>query len=265
VTFSEPVVGVVPASFNPVASGVSNGGVTVTPVSATVYTATVGSVSGSGTLRLDVVDNNVIKDNAGNPLGGPSPTDGNFSDPTNATYTINSGAPAAPSITNVQLVNNGTAGKIETGDQVVITFSAPIKVSTFCAAWSGDGNNQSITNGNDVTVKVADGGAADTLTVTTTSSACSGGFHFGTLALNADYVTADTTYVGNGGSNASTINWDATNHKLTITLGKDTPSGNAKTGVAASLPKYTVDAAVTDPYNQPVTPNYATAGSNQRF
>ena len=44
----------------------------VTPGSGSVYTVSIGGVSGSGTLRLDLVDNGTIKDAAGNPLqAGP--------------------------------------------------------------------------------------------------------------------------------------------------------------------------------------------------
>jgi predicted outer membrane repeat protein len=43
-----------------------------------VYTVTVNTGIGSGTIRLDVVDNNSILDAASNPLGGPAVGDGNF-------------------------------------------------------------------------------------------------------------------------------------------------------------------------------------------
>lgn len=265
VMFSEPVTGVAATNFTPVASGVSSAGITVTPVSDSIYTVTVGSVSGSGTLRLDVSDGNTIKDNAANPLGGTGATDGNFSDPATATYTINGAAPAAPSITDVQLVNNGTAGKMETGDQVVITFSAVIKVSSFCSAWSGDGSNQSLTAGNDVTVTVTNDGVNDKVTLS--SGSCT--FKFGTLELLSDYVSGNVTFAGNGsGPNTpSNVAWDATNHKLTITLGKESHNNRLNTGVLSSLPKYTVDGAVTDPapYNQPVSPDNKTATTSQRF
>ena len=46
--------------------------------SGSVYTVTVNTGSGSGTLRLDVTDDDSIVDMAGNPLGGTGTGNGNF-------------------------------------------------------------------------------------------------------------------------------------------------------------------------------------------
>ena len=77
VVFREAVTGVDAADF--AALGVT--GATVTGVSATstsVYIVTVSPGSGSGQLRLQVQDNNTIRDLAGNLLGGPTTDDGDF-------------------------------------------------------------------------------------------------------------------------------------------------------------------------------------------
>ena len=69
VTFSEAVTGVVPADFQLALTGTVAATLTqVTPVSASVYTVTVSSITGIGTLELNLVDNNSIHDLAGNPL-----------------------------------------------------------------------------------------------------------------------------------------------------------------------------------------------------
>ena len=51
------------------------------------YTVTVGTGSGDGTLRLDVIDNDSILDSSGIPLGGTGVGNGNFN--TGEEYTIN--------------------------------------------------------------------------------------------------------------------------------------------------------------------------------
>jgi len=78
VTFSESVIGVDISDYNLTVSGVS--GATVSGVSGTgsVYTVTVNTGSGNGTLRLNVADDNSILDGATNSLGGVNAGDGNF-------------------------------------------------------------------------------------------------------------------------------------------------------------------------------------------
>ena len=64
----------------------------VTPVSGTTYTVSVNTGSGSGSLRLDLVDDNSILDAGGTPLGGPNIGDGNFT--AGEAYTIDKSAPS---------------------------------------------------------------------------------------------------------------------------------------------------------------------------
>ena len=71
VTFSESVTGVDLNDFILTATGVTGASVTsVTPVSAAVYTVTVNTGAGSGTLRLDIPASASITDLVGNPLAG---------------------------------------------------------------------------------------------------------------------------------------------------------------------------------------------------
>lgn len=78
VTFSEAVTGVDVTDFVLTTTGVS--GATVTGVTGTgnVRTVTVSTGTGSGTIRLDVADDDTIKDASNNELGGPGTTNGNF-------------------------------------------------------------------------------------------------------------------------------------------------------------------------------------------
>ncbi len=88
VTFSEPVSGVDTSDFSVFATG-GLSGATVAAVdgSGSSYSVTVNTGTGDGTLRLDLTDNDSIKDAAGNPLGGAGTGNGNFS--TGEVYTVN--------------------------------------------------------------------------------------------------------------------------------------------------------------------------------
>ncbi len=70
VTFSELVTGVDASDFSLIVSGISGAAVTGVAGTGAVYTVTVGTGSGSGTLRLDVPATASVTDLAGNPLTG---------------------------------------------------------------------------------------------------------------------------------------------------------------------------------------------------
>jgi hypothetical protein len=78
VTFSENVTGVEAGDFSLAATGLSGAMIAGISGKDNVYTVTVSTGSGNGTLRLDVVDDNSIVDAVGNPLGGSSVGDGSF-------------------------------------------------------------------------------------------------------------------------------------------------------------------------------------------
>ncbi|MBK8619439.1 MAG: hypothetical protein IPN96_20530 [Anaerolineales bacterium] len=69
VTFSESVTGVDTSDFNLTTTGIS--GATVSGLSGTgsLYTVSVNTGSGDGTIRLNVLNDGSIKDTALNPLG----------------------------------------------------------------------------------------------------------------------------------------------------------------------------------------------------
>jgi hypothetical protein len=179
----------------------------------------------------------------------------------NQSLTIN--VTPRPTIVSVQLQNGGgghTVGKIEKGDQLIVTFSQQMNVTSFCSAWSGDTTNQILSASGDVTVTVTNGGASnDVLTIA--SATCT--FNFGSINLGSPaYVPSNETFSGNGGS-ASTIAWTAGTHVLTITLG--TAAGGASGTVASSAPVYTSSPSITDsgngtisnsPFNLPNGPQF---------
>jgi hypothetical protein len=112
VTFSESVTGVDVSDFTAAASGASDTGVSAVTGSGSTYTVTVGGVSGTGTLGLDLnASGTGIHDLAGNAIAGgftgsnyaivappPPPLDGVMTDPT-LTVTLDRGAiPITPPI-----------------------------------------------------------------------------------------------------------------------------------------------------------------------
>lgn len=149
-----------------------------------------------------------------------------------------------PTISSVVLANGtGTAGTIEKADTVAITFSATMKVSSFCSTWSNDANNQSLNTDNNVTVSVSDGSGATNDVLTVTSTSCT--FNLGSIDLGSpSYVSSAATFAGSAG-NKSTITWTASTHKLVILLG--TKTAGTVANVASSTPVYTASGAIQDP------------------
>ena len=79
VAFSESVTGVDVSDFELTSTGgISGAFVNNVSGSGDTYTVTAGTGAGSGTLRLDLVDDNTILDGSSNPLSGPGRTDGSF-------------------------------------------------------------------------------------------------------------------------------------------------------------------------------------------
>jgi peptidyl-Lys metalloendopeptidase len=79
VTFSEAVIGVDPSDFTLTVSGIAGASVTSVSGGPSAYTVNVNTGTGSGTLHLNVVDDDSIKDGAGNPLGAAGLSNGNYS------------------------------------------------------------------------------------------------------------------------------------------------------------------------------------------
>ncbi len=90
VTFSESVTGVDTSDFVLFTTGVRGATIPNVSGSGTTYTVTVNTGTGNGTIRLDVVDDNSIKDGSNNPLGGMGTGNGNYT--SGEAYTITTGA-----------------------------------------------------------------------------------------------------------------------------------------------------------------------------
>jgi hypothetical protein len=79
VSFSEAVTGVDASDFRLTKTGNTDAAaIGAVTGSGTTYTVTVGTGSGKGSIRLDVIDNDSIKDALNQPLGGTGTGNGNF-------------------------------------------------------------------------------------------------------------------------------------------------------------------------------------------
>jgi len=161
-------------------------------------------------------------------------------------------------VTALSLTNGtGTAGRPDQGDQIVVTFSDQLDVSTLCSTWSGNGADQAINGDNQATVSLNTGAGSDTVTVS--SSVCT--LNFGTLSLGSTaYTTATDTFAG-AGANKSTIAWNWSAKQLTITLGQVTGAG--QTTVATSIVTYTPSTSVLNISGVPTGGTLVTANVKQ--
>ncbi len=86
VKFSEPVTGVDSGDFSLTSSGVVGAWISTVSGANSTYTVTVQTGSGSGTIRLNVVDDDSILDTSDHPLGGTGQGNGSYT--SGQTYTI---------------------------------------------------------------------------------------------------------------------------------------------------------------------------------
>jgi len=113
VTFSEAVTGVDASDFVAVTSGIADTGITVTPVSGSVYTVTVNGVTGDGTLGLNLKASGTgIADTVGNAISGGF---------TGQTYTVEHTPPSVSSI-----VADGANPSHATSEQFTVTFTEAV-------------------------------------------------------------------------------------------------------------------------------------------
>jgi beta-lactamase superfamily II metal-dependent hydrolase len=119
VTFSQSVTGVDASDFALTTAGVTGASVTGVTGSGTTYTVSVNTGSGSGTLRLDLTDDDTIINGSSTPLGGAGAGNGNFT--TGSSYTLDRTVPAVSSI--VRTDPNPTASRTL---HWTVTFSEPV-------------------------------------------------------------------------------------------------------------------------------------------
>jgi MSHA biogenesis protein MshQ len=147
VTFSESVTGVDASDFALVGSGVSGAAITSVSGSGTTWSVNASTGSGSGSLALNLVDNDSIVDGAGNRLGGTGSGNGNNA---GEVYTIDKSNPNALSLvrtnsnpSNVATLSwtvtfNEAVTGVDTGDFVLVgTGSAAGSISLVTGVGTG--------------------------------------------------------------------------------------------------------------------------------
>ena len=191
VTFSESVTGVDTTDFVLVPTGgITGASITSVTGSGSVYTVTVNTGTGDGTLGLNLVDDDSIKDLAANSLGGTGAGNGSFTG--TPVYNIDKTAPTVSSIAPAN-ANPTTLASVT----YTVTFSESVTgvdVTDFVLVRGGGVTGASITS-------VTGSGSIYTVTVNT-------GTGDGTLGLNlvdddsiVDQVSHPLGGVGAGNGN----------------------------------------------------------------
>lgn len=119
VTFSEFVTGVDTSDFNLTTSNINGAFINSVNGSGTIYTVSVYSGSGDGTLRVDLIDNDSIIGISGGILGNPGTGNGNFTN--GETYSMDRTSPIVTSIIRGS-PNPSSAANID----FIVTFSEPV-------------------------------------------------------------------------------------------------------------------------------------------
>lgn len=156
------------------------------------------------------------------------------------TFTIDRTSPVPTAMTFFDADGFVTPGT----DEVRITFSEPLSVSSLCSAWSGTGDKS--LGGAGVVVTLTNSGSNDVLTVT--AGACT--LHFGSVATGGNYLpllSGDATFSGNTAATQSRVTWTAATRMLTVHIGSQASGGLLNIlGQSAGTATYTPDALITD-------------------
>ena len=125
VTFSKPVTGVDAGDFVLTTTGaIAGASITGVSGSGATWAVTVNVGGPSGTVRLDVVDNDSIVDGASTPLGGAGAGNGSFN--TGQFYTVQAPPPPPPPVVlSINRVGPATVPP-STSQQFTVTFSKPV-------------------------------------------------------------------------------------------------------------------------------------------
>lgn len=119
VNFSESVSGVDASDFVLASTNISGASIVSVNGSGTSYTVSVNTGTGSGTLRLDLIDNDSIININGSALDGIETGNGNFSN--GESYSLDKTPPTA-----ISIVRAGPSPSHETSVDFIVTFSEPI-------------------------------------------------------------------------------------------------------------------------------------------
>ena len=154
--------------------------------------------------------------------GGNSATNSSF------TVTLNTTLPGA---SDIQTTNGGTAGRPDTADTIVYTYTEQIDPESILAGWTGASTV--------VTVRFTNNAANDSVAIWNgTNSAL---LPLGSVALNGNFVSATTTFAGTMLQSGATI---------TVRLGAMS-GGTVRTYSYANAMTWTPSATATDAAGNP--------------
>jgi hypothetical protein len=266
VTFTENITGVNGGDFSLTTTGSVAADINSVSGGPLVYTVNVNNISGTGTLRLDLIDDDSIQDSASNPLGGTGAGNGNFT--TGQVYNIDNFAPTLAEVTPVPTPTNDTtpnytfssteAGTISYGGDCssattaassgnnTVTFNALAPgAHTNCTITVTDtaGNASNILDVNDFTIDTSAPTLAEVTPVPTPTSDSTPNYTFssteaGTISYGGD--CSSVTTAASSGNNTITFNTLADGAHTNCTITVTDTAGNASNILDVS--DFTVDA-----------------------
>lgn len=141
--------------------------------------------------------------------------------------------------TSVTLLNRagGTPGRMEKGDQIVITWNRPPTANTLCGKWSQLALPLAL---NGLTVRVVDvPGGADRLDILVVCNNGSNG-NFGSIILGGDYTDAAGVEFGGTGNGLvnGQVEYNPLSMTITLTLGNASTTGTRKTVAVPGPARY---------------------------
>jgi hypothetical protein len=131
-----------------------------------------------------------------------------------------------PAGSDIQTTNAGTAGRPETGDKIIYTFTEQIDPESILSGWTGASQA--------VTIRFTNSGGNDSVAIWNAANAVQ--LPFGTVATGGNFVTAASVFTGTMVQSGATI---------TVTLGT-LSSGAVNTYGAARAMTWTPSATATD-------------------
>ena len=149
----------------------------------------------------------------------------NAANSANASYSVVIDS-TAPTGSDIQTTNGGTAGRPDTNDTIIFTYSEQIDPQTILSGWTGASTS--------VVVRFTNNGTTDSFAIWNAGNTAQ--LSLGSVALNGDYVTANTAFTGTMAQSGATI---------TVTLGTMT-SGTVRTNGTALIMSWTPSATATD-------------------
>jgi LPXTG-site transpeptidase (sortase) family protein len=215
VTFSEAVTGVDATDFNVVSTNSANGIIEDVTGSGTTWNVSVYSITGEGTLGLNLIDNDSIIDASSFPLGGSGANNGNF---TGEVYTIDRLAPTIMSInlTSTNPAEQGSTVNFEVVFSEIVNNADEYDFDVFPTG--------SVTG---FSVGTVSGNGTDTITVPVNSGTGVGTIRLQVLSTATINDAIGNAYVGPATSTGSYTLQDTTAPTITAITALDTNPTNA--------------------------------------